>query len=64
MWAHDLIVRPNPNVLDEISQLRSFIAAIGEALGTEEKGRYLLEVARNAHNAEMELAALKRKARK
>jgi hypothetical protein len=35
--------------------------AIKEALGTEEDGEALVEVARNAHRAEMELAALKGK---
>jgi hypothetical protein len=35
--------------------------AIADALGTAERGVALIEVARNAHAAEQELAALKRK---
>lgn len=33
---------------------------VADALGTEERGDALVEVARNAHAAEQELAALKR----
>lgn len=66
MWQHDTIIRkytsgwPKSEAA-EIEELRSFIGAIGEASGTDEKGRDLIEVARNAHRAEQELAAIKRK---
>lgn len=60
MWDNDVVIRKHtqfwPNEAKEIEQLRSFIRAIGEALGTQEQGRDLLEVARNAHRAEQELS--------
>lgn len=39
----------------------AFIDQIKAALNTEEDGLALIEVARNAHKAEMELASLKKK---
>ncbi len=39
----------------------AFIKRIQDALGTAEEGEALIEVARNAHRAEQELAALHRK---
>lgn len=41
----------------ELAVLRDFIKRIQDALGTEETGEALIEVARNAHKAEMELAS-------
>lgn len=38
-------------------QARAFIKHIQDALGTAEEGEALIEVARNAHKAEQELAA-------
>jgi hypothetical protein len=35
-----------------------FVKSIQDALGTEEEGEALVEVARNAHKAEMELASI------
>ncbi len=43
---------------------RSLLKLVQEALGTEEEGAALLEVARNAHNAEQELMMLKRRNKK
>jgi ribosomal protein L14 len=37
----------------------NLLADIQDALGTEESGEALVEVARNAHKAELELAAIK-----
>ena len=42
---------------DEITRLRALIAGIKAALGTEEDGDALVEVAYNAHRAEHEAAA-------
>lgn len=44
-----------------VSPERELINAIRGALGTEEDGEALVEVARDAHRAEQELAAMKRK---
>lgn len=47
--------------LNELEGCKKLIKHIQDALGTEETGVNLIIVARNAHNAEMELAAIKRK---
>lgn len=41
----------------EVAVLRDFIKRIQDALGTEETGEALIEVARNAHRCELELAS-------
>ena len=43
--------------INEITRLRALIAEIKAALGTEEDGAALVEVAYNAHRAEQEAAA-------
>jgi hypothetical protein len=43
-----------------MTETQSFIKRIQDALGTAEEGDALVEVAQNAHHAEMELAARKR----
>lgn len=47
----------------EVEALVKLIQQIKDALGTDENGAALIEVARNAHRAEMELASLTRKVR-
>jgi hypothetical protein len=41
----------------EVMELVALINRIKDALGTQENGEALVEVARNAHRAEMELAS-------
>lgn len=41
----------------EVAILHDFIKRIQDALGTEETGEALIEVARNAHRCELELAS-------
>jgi hypothetical protein len=45
------------SMAEEIIALTELIDKIKSALGTEENGDALIEVARNAHKAEMELAS-------
>lgn len=45
-------------IVDEITALRAQVERMRSALGTDETGDALIEVARNAHRAEQELAAL------
>lgn len=42
----------------QIEELLAFIKHIQDALGTAENGDALIEVARNAHKAEQELASM------
>lgn len=49
-----------PIQLDEIKARDLLIKQIQDALGTAESGLDLVEVARNAHKAEQELASVKR----
>lgn len=44
----------------ELERANALIQRIADALGTGEEGENLVEVARNAHTAEMRLAALER----
>jgi hypothetical protein len=46
---------------DDFERTLELLYSIQNALGTEETGDALVEVARNAHRAEQELAALKRR---
>lgn len=56
------------NLIDKYRQERKeaaeLIQRIKDALGTEENDEALIEVARNAHRAEMELATIKMKLNK
>lgn len=56
--------RPSPaqpgEALESVSEMRDLIDRIRDALGTDERGENLVAVARDAHRAEQELAALRR----
>lgn len=50
----------NAELIRRAPELLAALEAIKSALNTEENGEALIEVARNAHRAEQELAALAR----
>lgn len=62
MWSNDVVTNNSSRIIQscsaECEELRSFIRAIGEALGTAEVGRDLIEVAKNAHKTEQRLGDL------
>lgn len=48
------------DAIQERDELQALVKSIQDALGTEECGEALVEVARNAHRAEQKLAAIER----
>ena len=70
---HELVRRANAfdaelfviaqNLRGELDRANALLQQIADALRTGEEGQALVEVARNAHTAEMHLASLERDAR-